>query len=188
MSTFRVKLRNASQGLLDSAVSGNYSIQRTIYVMGPNKQNRLLKDGDTFTDSNYWKRFAYPQTTYENAFIEVVTDDGSIYSDDPSENTAPLVYNKAIAAGSTYSANVCDIMGDTGGWAVFCQISNTGGGDVRVRVNGLTGAIFDLYDGHEQIFNAGDLSISKLEFDSSGSGGTGTNIQVLLSVKSVSRS
>jgi hypothetical protein len=31
------------------------SYQRTIYVMGPNKVNRKLKDGDTFTDSNYWK-------------------------------------------------------------------------------------------------------------------------------------
>lgn len=57
MSVFRVKLNNNAQGLLDT-VSGSQqstSIQRTVYVMGPKKINRKLKDGDTCTDSNYWK-------------------------------------------------------------------------------------------------------------------------------------
>ena len=102
MSVFRVKLSNIDQGTLDLDPSSNtsttygqlgeafgthnpnsedYSRQRSVFVMGPNKINRLMVDGETFSDCNYWKRFAFPQTTHEHALIETVTDDGSIYSD-----------------------------------------------------------------------------------------------------------
>lgn len=90
MSTFRVKLTSTGQGLLDTAGQANgASYQRTVYVMGPGKVNRKLKDGDTFTDVNYWKRFAYPQVPLDQAFIEVVSDDGAPYTDLASENVAP---------------------------------------------------------------------------------------------------
>jgi hypothetical protein len=85
MSVFKVKLTQGigrtAQGYLDPAVVNGASIQRTIYAPGPNKINRKLFDGQTFTDVNYWKRFAYPNLAHENAFIEVVTDDGSVWSD-----------------------------------------------------------------------------------------------------------
>ena len=55
MSVFRVRLTNNRQGLLDV-----YDNQRTAYIMGPNRINRVLKDGEVFTDCNYWKRFAHP--------------------------------------------------------------------------------------------------------------------------------
>ena len=116
MSVFRVKLQNVKQGLMDldpsthplAMGSGNQpatygmngepmgqewpnseaqSRQRQMFVAGPGRTYRLLKDGDTFTDNNYWKRFAFPQVGREFAFIEVVTDDGSVYSDVPEENT-----------------------------------------------------------------------------------------------------
>lgn len=69
MSVFRVKLNNAQQGLLDidpstdtSATFGmvgtpfTTSKQRQIFVAGPTNRYRLLQDGDTFTDCNYWVR------------------------------------------------------------------------------------------------------------------------------------
>ncbi len=101
MSVFRVKLNNVDQGRLDldpsthSAGAGygqlgdafGVSKQRQVYVMGPKKINRLLSDGETFSDCNYWKRFAYPQVSYEQAIVEVVSDDGSVYSDVEEENT-----------------------------------------------------------------------------------------------------
>ncbi|MBM3206896.1 MAG: hypothetical protein FJZ43_04730, partial [Candidatus Staskawiczbacteria bacterium] len=75
MSEFKVKLNNTNQGLMDLKADGSQfaeSIQRTIYVAGPSKKYRKLFDGDTFTDCNYWKRFAYPQVPLSEAFIEVV--------------------------------------------------------------------------------------------------------------------
>jgi hypothetical protein len=67
MSVFRVKLQNVDQGKLDinpvTSAAFTTSKQRTIYAMGPKKVNRKLADGDTFTDCNYWKRFAYPQVS-----------------------------------------------------------------------------------------------------------------------------
>jgi hypothetical protein len=197
MSVFRVKLQNATQGQLDrnpSTASSNDvglqmdpSIQRTVYVTGPNHTYRKLKDGDVFTDCNYWKRFSYPQLPEDQAFIEVVTDDGSIYSDVPSENTYPKVYDLSIENGTTFTNtnNVVDILGDTGGYAVFVQITNMGGTAVKCRLNGITDAIFDLDATSTQIFSYGDLSISKLEFSNTVSGGSDTDVQVLLSVRSM---
>lgn len=204
MSVFKVKLNNINQGKMDldpstaSSISGldhsqlgsqfATSKQRTIYVTGPGRTYRKLSDGEQFTDCNYWKRFAYPQVPLEEAFIEVVTDDGSVWSDVASENTYPKVYNLAVAAGTDYEDNVVDILGDTGGHAVFVQIANQGSTAVRVRVNGVADAIFDLGASETQVFNSGDLSITKLEFLNAVSGGADADIQVLLSVKSVCNS
>jgi len=184
MSVFRVQLNNVQQGLLDrdpsTASAGGVgdqatiSSQRGVYVMGPNKINRLLLDGTTFTDCNYWKRFAYPQVPYTEAFVSVVTDDGSVYSDVASENVYPKVYDLEIAVGTTYTdvlTNVADIATDTGGYAVFAQVTNkeASGVDIRMRVNGVTDAVMDLPGDSTQVFNAGDLSISKIEFDNTAS-------------------
>lgn len=204
MSVFRVKLNNIQQGQLDldpstatsiSALNHSQlgsqfatSLQRTIYVTGPNRTWRKLFDGDTFTDCNYWKRFAYPQCELHEAFIEVVTDDGSVYSDVAEENTYPKVYDVTVAAGTDFEDNVVDILGDTGGHAVFVQIANQGSTSVRVRVNGATDAVFDLGNGETQVFNHGDLAVTKLEFLNTVSGGADSDVQVLLSVRSVCNS
>lgn len=188
MSVFRVKLNNSLQGGLDinPQTLGEFdtSIQRTVFVTGPKKIYRKLTDGETFTDCNYWKKFAYPALPYDQAFIEVVTDDGSIYSDVEEENNYPKVYDFTVADGSAFSANVADIVGDTGAAANFVQINSTNpsGGDVRVKLNGMAGAIFDLKAGDTQVFNYGDLAVTKLEFDNSS--GTDATIQVITSVKS----
>jgi hypothetical protein len=204
MSVFRVALNNVKQGLLDlnpstasaGAVTGqglgnqmNPSIQRGVYVMGPNLINRLLIDGQTFTDCNYWKRFAAPQVPYEEAIVEVVTDDGSIYSDVATENTFPRVFDVDAAAGSTFADNQADIAGDTGGFAVFAQITNNGSEAVRIRLNGLTTAVFDLPASSSQIFDKGDLSISLIEIDHSASGAATTvPVQIITSVRSACNS
>ena len=54
--------------------------------------------------------------------------------------------------------------------------------------NGIAGAVFDLGSGETQVFNYGDLTISKLEFANIVSGGSTTAIQILASVKSVCQS
>ena len=192
MSVFKVKLNNTAQGLLDKDPFGNQlavSKQRQMFVAGPNRTYRLLKDGDTFTDCNYWKRFAYPQVPLAEAFIEVVTDDGSIFSDVAAENVYPKVYDFTLLGGSVFADNVADIVGDTGGYATFVQVTNRSlTQDVRVRLNGSTSAVFDLAANHTQIFNTGDLVISMLEFDNSSSGAVDADVQVVLSVKSSCKS
>jgi len=205
MSVFKVKLNNRKQGLLDKdpstasagAVTGqglgnqmDPSKQRGVWVMGPNLINRLLLDGETFTDCNYWKRFAYPQVPLDEAIVEVVTDDGSIYSDVASENVYPKVYDESVVAGTTYADNQVDIAGDTGGYAVFAQVTNKHAAqDIRMRLNGLTTAIMDLPADSTQVFNSGDLSLSLIEFDNSESGAAGpVEVQVVLSIRSVCNS
>jgi hypothetical protein len=205
MSVFRVALNNRQQGLLDrdpstasaGAVTGqglgtqiSPSKQRGVYVMGPNRINRLLLDGETFTDCNYWKRFAYPQVSLEVAIVEVVTDDGSIYSDIASENVYPMVYDESVVAGTTYADNQVDIATDTGGYAVFAQITNKHAAqDISMRLNGLTTAVMDLPADSTQVFNSGDLSLSLIEFDNSASGAAGpVEVQVVLSVRSICNS
>ena len=188
MSEFKVKLNNSKQGLLDVNPSTqsqfSTSIQRTIFVQGPNKQYRKLFDGETFSDCNYWKKFAYPQLPYDEAFIEVLTDDGSVYSEVSSENNYPKVYNLTVEQETDYSDNVVDIAGDTESYANFVQITNQGSSSVRVRINGLSGATFELGGSETQVFNAGDLLVTKLNFINNVSGGTAADVQVLCSIKS----
>ena len=189
MSTFRVKLNNSYRGGLDLFEGAKLepSIQRTMYVTGPRGIRRQLKDGDVFTDCNYWKQFAYPQVNEQDAFIEVLSDDGSIYSPIQEENNFPRVYTLSVADGSSFEDNVVDVYGDNGGPAGFVQINNfASGGSIKVKINGISNAIFDLEEGSIQQFNVGDISISKLEF--SNNSGTDANVQIILSVLNVPKS
>lgn len=181
MSVFRVKLTNSRQGLLDI-----YDNQRSAYIMGPNRVNRKLKDGDVFVDCNYWKRFAYPQVSLEEAFIEVLEDDGTIWSDNISENTYPKVYDITAAAGSSFEQNKADIASDSGSWALFAQITNKGEQTVKIRLNGLNSAVIDLDGGNTQVFNAGELTIGSIEVENNSE--EEARVQVVVSVRSISKS
>ncbi len=188
MSVFKVKLNNIDQGKLDidptTGLPFTTSNQRTIYVTGPGRSYRKLRDGDQFTDCNYWKKFAYPQVPLADAFIEVVTDDGSIYSDVAEENTYPRVYTVTVAGGTAYADNVVDIIGDNGTVAVAADIVNKSSQGVKVKLNGLATAIFDLDGNEQQTFNHGDTTLSRLEFNNTSSGASTATIQVILTLKS----
>lgn len=190
MSVFLVQLNNVKQGLLDTNPATGAqevpSIQRTMYVEGPNRTFRELVDGSTFTDCNYWKRFAFPQVSLEQAIVSVVSDDGSIWSNNPDENTFPSVSALTVADSSSYAANLVDILANTGSYAVFAQMKNTSSGDVSVKLNGLSSAIFTLEGNSTQIFNHGDLTITSIAFANSSGGAV--NVEIILSVKSVANS
>ncbi len=185
MSVFKVQLTNVSQGLLDTnGQSAGTSIQRGIYVMGPNRINRLLKDGATFTDSNYWKRYAFPQVPQDQAIVALITDDGSVWTDyPPSARVFPVVQNFTIAPNTTdYTQNVLDFLGTYGSRAIYAQIVVTGA-NAKCRING--SVIIDVTTTTVQIFNPGDLDITKLEFANVNVGGANAVIQVMASVVSV---
>lgn len=181
MSVFRVRLSNSRQGLLDI-----YDNQRSAYIMGPNRINRKLRDGETFVDCNYWKRFAYPQVPLEEAFIEVVEDDGTVYSDQIADNTYPRVYNISAAAGSSFAENRADIQGDSGSFALFAQMTNRGSEDVRIRLNGMESAVLDLPAGSTQTFNVGEVAIALLEVENPSE--SPVEVQVVVSVRVAARS
>ena len=201
MSVFKVALNNVDQGVLDldpsSASSGNVvgqglgnqmqpSIQRGVYIMGPNLINRLLLDGETFTDCNYWKRFAYPNVPLNEAFIEVIDDDGSIFSDIPGENTFPVATTLTVVASSVFTDNEFDIITNHGGAAIFTQISNTSATEaVTIRLNGSTDATFTLGAGLTQVFNAGDLSVTLIQVAQPDSGASDVDVQIIVSVSTV---
>jgi len=183
MSVFRVKLHNSRQGLLDI-----HDNQRTAYIMGPNRINRKLKDGEVFTDCNYWKRFAYPQIPLEEAFIEVVSDDGTIYNDKIENNTYPKVYDINAVAGSSFANNTADIAGQIGSYALFAQITNKSSEQsVRVRLNRLNTAIIDIPAGATQTFNPGELAIGVLEVDNS-EGEVDVPVQIVVSISTAATS
>lgn len=182
MSVFRVRLSNSRQGVLDI-----HDNQRSAYITGPNGVNRKLRDGETFVDCNYWKRFAYPQVSLEEAFIEVVEDDGTVYSDRISDNTYPRVYNITAAAGSSFADNRADITGDTGSFALFAQITNRSlTDDVMVRLNGMSTAVISLPAGSTQTFNVGEVTIGLLEVGNASE--NPVEVQIIVSVRVVATS
>lgn len=193
MSVFRVKLTQGigrtAQGYLDPSVVSGASIQRTIYVPGPNKINRVLFDGQTFTDVNYWKRFAYPTLPYNQAFIEVVTDDGSVWNDNVAENTFPRSYQVSVAHGSTYEDNVVEILEDNGSPSIFTQITVDSSGFTPVfRFNGLANATMPIGDNTTQVFNKNDLAITKIEIDGTASGSGTATIDIFCSIQALPQS
>ena len=187
MSEFRVKLNNSKQGTMDvnPATQSQFStsVQRTIFVQGPGRKYRTLFEGEEFVDCNYWKQFAYPQVGEDQAFIEVISDDGSIYSENPAENNFPSVYTLTVSPSSAYEDNVIDIAGDTGAFSNFVQITNFGDNQINIKLNGLDSAIFVLGQQETQVFNSGDLLVTKLEFTNTISGAVDADVQVLCSVR-----
>lgn len=182
MSVFKIKLTNVNQGLLDTnGQSTGTSIQRGVYVMGPNKVNRLLLDGSTITDSNYWKRYAYPQVPYDQAIVEVVTDDGSVWVDNPVGARTFGVASSFTVDNTDYdTTEVVDYLSTYGSYASYVQIT-TSGTNCTVRING--SVELTVTTSASQIFNPGDLDISKLEFKVASSTATVTVFAAVASVQ-----
>jgi hypothetical protein len=193
MSVFRVKLNNNVQGRLDlNAATDNsesfgevgdtftVSKQRQIYVTGPNGKYRLLSDGDTFTDCNYWKKFTTEVMGEEFAFIEVLSDDGSIYSDIPEENTFSV--GQTLTLTTNYADNVVDFVTDHGAPARFLMIQNL---DESIAIfgelNGDTNITFAVGAGETMMFNQGDMVITSIRLKST----SGTpDVSFIASIKS----
>lgn len=189
MSTFKVNLGQGKQGDLDTSVVAGVSKQRSIYAIGPNGTNRKLMDGETFVDSNYWKRYAYPAMEKDLAFIEVLTDDGYTYSDfHKEENVFTKVTTVTVAAGTTYTLadNQVDFVDLYGGPAVFCQIT-VAGDEVNMRMNGDSDATMSLTVG-TQIFDKGEVTLNSLAFDNSESGAAEATVTILASIRITDKS
>lgn len=183
MSTFRVKLSNSKQGLLDKHFN-----QRSAYIMGPNRVNRKLNDGEIFKDCNYWKRFAYPQVSLEEAFIEVLEDDGTIYNEQMSPNTYPRVFDILAQKGSGFKENIADIFEESKSYATFAQITNKSEFDeIKIRLNKLDSAIIEIPPRNTQVFNVGEVTIGSIEIDNS-NGEEDVNVQIIVSIKSIGTS
>lgn len=189
MSTFRVKITTGNQGRLDSnAVATGASIQRDIELAGPNRTRRVkLAEGDTFVDSNYYKRYCYPAVPYDLAMLELVSDDGSFYSDFGPEAKFPRVYTKTVTNGTTYTlaANQIDVVGDNGGPSTTTIIS-VATNDVTVQLNGLSTARYPIAAGGSLTLDSGDLPVTSLAFDNQDSGAA--TVTVLVNVVAVPNS
>jgi hypothetical protein len=182
MSVFIVQLNNIEQGRLDLdpstdtvATYGNLgtqfsaSKQRQIYVAGPHRSYRLLKDGETFTDCNYWKQYTVEGgCAPERAFLKFAAlgDDGTVWSDVESENTYG-VGGTLTLADAYNSTNTIDFMTTYGAPARFLQVQNLDGTIVLTgELNADTNLTFTLAGNATQTFNVGDLAITKLRLKS----------------------
>jgi hypothetical protein len=102
--------------------------------------------------------------------------------------TYPKVYQITLPTTTTFAVNtaagrLADILTDTGSHAVYCQIAATTNA-CKVQINST--AIIDVTTSTVQVFNPGDLDITKLEFQND-SGGNSI-VQVLVGVFSKSNS
>lgn len=194
MSVFRVNLSQGSggrhsNGYLDGNRMNGRSVQRTVSITGPNRAIRFLRDGETFTDVNFYKRYTTASLPANEAFLELVSDDGSVWVDNSQDNSFPKSYTLTVAAGSAFSANVVDILGDNGSAAVFTLIQVTTTGTAPTfRFNGKSDATLTIEDGTTKVFDKGDLLISKLEIDNTQSGNATTTVTVFVSIKAVAKS
>lgn len=112
------------------------------------------------------KRFTYAVTgNLETAFIEVVSDDGSIYSDVMEENTFTVGATAALT--TSFSATVVDFVTTYGGPARFLSVQNL---DASIKITGElsgdTNVTFVVAAGETFMFNQGDMAITMLRLKS----------------------
>jgi hypothetical protein len=195
MSVFRVRL-NAnqpqnldSQGNLDfnpscgngSNVEMYPSIQRTMYLTGPNLEYLKLADGTTFSGSNYFKQYCVPFTTSTRAILELVTDDGTTW-DPENPGAFPVADSITVATSDTFSTNYVDIVALYGSYASYVQLKNNGTGatqDITVQLNGSSNAVFTLEAGDVQVFDD-DFQITKVAFTG---GSASVTIEVIFGIQ-----
>jgi len=229
MSVFKVVLNQNGQGNLDlnpvsdplaaanianSGLVSTYgqvgvpfgaglSKQREVYIMGPDRINRLLVDGATFTDCNYWKQYVLAPSGSANAntaFLTLLSDDGSVWSSVPGENVAMAAFDIIVVGGTTFGTagtfsnvtgyvtggNLVNIISTFGGYAVAAQLQNLDTShDVKVQMNGSANAVFTLEHNTTQVFAPGEVTLSSIDFSNNASGASSVNyVQVLLTIAS----
>jgi|GEM_PF-5182251 len=200
MSKFTVRLNQTGvQGQMDvSMTTGQInatSNQRTVYIMGPDKQNYLLRDGQSFTGNNYWLRYvstaqggkALPgqDFLYFAAYTAgAVYDPGAMDYDggawsDVTDNMATTSLNVAVVAGTPQTV---DFLGKYGGIAKFLQMLADGTG-VTYKINGSTVSAGSVSNSATTIFEPGDINWTSITF-TNGNGGSGTvNVKITFSIE-----
>jgi hypothetical protein len=189
-----------NSGATNATASGG-SKQKSMEVTGPNLTRRRLYDGQVFTSTNYWKRYASTQqgglvnSTYPlndgtvPAFINVLYDDGSPYSDkDKAVNKFVRTWTAAVTSATIgTTGQVLDVYNTYGGYATYCQIRSVDN-EVKVRLNTTASgtADLDIAPGTTQFFDNYDLPISYLSFYLP-YGVSSANVDVLLTVEIISK-
>ena len=153
------------------------SVSRTIDVPGPNGKRRVLVDGTQFTDCNFYKQFTYPTTTYDRAFLEIVSDDGTVYVPG-TVGTFAKVVNLTITAGTTYTGdnNYINVLDTYGAVAKEAQVT-VATDEVNMKINSDANAIMVVAAGTTQVL---DFDINHLSFDNSESGASTATVEILL--------
>jgi len=181
MSTFQVILTKLNR----NTISGDALGQRTVNLPTPEGPHKTFKDREIIEGPNYWKRYCSPSMPHGEAFLVILEDDGTIYSDNDSENTYPFIVSKKVAPGSSYEdeGNEINLMKEQGTFATFALIRNKNASqEINIKINGSKNAILEL-DGNDEIsFDKGDLPISKLNFDNS-EGKEEVKLQIIFGLK-----
>ena len=179
MSTFQVMLAKLDRTTTSADAFG----QQSVSLEAPQGGVKTFKDREVFEGSNYWKKYCFP--IMSNPFLAIIEDDGTIYSEDDSENNQPFIVTKKVAAGSSYDdeGNEIDLMKEQGTFATFVLIRNKNSSqEINVKINGSKNAILEL-DGNDEIsFDKGDIPISKLNFDNS-DGKEEVKLQIIFGLK-----
>jgi len=181
MSKFTVRLNQAGvQGQLDvsmtTGIMNATSNQRTVYIMGPDKQNYLLRDGQSFTGNNYWLRYvstaqggsAQPGQDFLYFAAYAMDYDGGAWSD-VSSNMATTTLIQPVVAGTPVTI---DFLGAYGGIAKFLQMAVSGGSaNISYYINGSSSIAGTLASA--VIFEPGDVNWTSVRLSNT-AGGSGT--------------
>lgn len=140
--------------------------------------------GETFTGSNYYKRFTYDgliaagytsAVAAEEAILEVVTDDGSVFSDSAATATVPYVYHESLTAGSSAVLNFAT---DLGGPAYFMTLESDQ--DIYCYLNGSATARINVEGGSQVSFSNGELLLNSITIANTISGASTATVQVIV--------
>jgi hypothetical protein len=179
MSVFQVRLNNINQGYLDinpNTVNVNTgqgqemqpSIQRTMFVQGPSGTFLKLHDGDIFTACNYWKRFAFPNVSLEDAIVNVLVDDNVPYSTAVAFSDSSAPYAAVVPVGTTVYFGTSDFAApssanvSTGTVATQLTLVNNSGVAATVTLNGSASAVLSLAAGEMITFAHNEFAVSTL--------------------------
>jgi hypothetical protein len=147
--------------------------QAEIIVEGPTGIKRVLSPGESFTGSNFYKRWVAAN------MLTLDEDDGSTWIDgDPASGKVLRTSNVVIGGASGFDDNELDYEALIGGPASFVQITCVSG-TVTVRINEDSNTDMVIEADVTQTFQQGDLFVSKIQFSTDFSGGSASTVVVL---------
>ncbi len=142
-----------------------------------------IEQGESFTGSNYYKRFTYAgmiangvseAVAGADSILITTVDDGLAFSETVTGPNNPRVYNNDIAPASE---RLYDFIADLGGPAEFCTIESDE--DVHVFLNTNANAKYTLAAGTSITFNAGELLLNNITVANAVSGAANAVVQII---------
>ncbi len=150
-----------------------------IWIETEDGGNRSVKYNQTFSGSNFYKRYTSDTLPLDQVILVTITDDGLPWAAGGVANVLRSI-EASIPPNSHWGDFYYDFTPSSvlGGPAIFLQVIVEDAA-VRIKINSQDGSAFTMDAGTSQVFNTNELLVSNISFINPATSGSNANIRVL---------